>query len=99
MDFEDYELISTEQDRNEVMNAIKEAAASKIRIDSENELIKDIAANMKEEYGIEPSAFKTVLNIYHKQNKHDVESKHERTLGLYDKLFGESDGDNEPSDD
>ncbi|CAL9972003.1 transcriptional regulator [Vibrio phage D479] len=89
MDILEYETISTPNDKKEVINAVKEAAASLLRADSEKDLRKDIADRMKEEFEIKPADFNKVVKWYHKQNRQEEAAKNEKVHNLYDKLFDE----------
>lgn len=91
MNINEIETISTENDRKEVINAVKEAAASLLRIEAERDLIKDIAARMKEEFEIKPTDFNKVVKMFHKQSKHEEQEKHDKVIGLYDQLFSKED--------
>ena len=81
------ETISSETDRLEVVNAVKEAANSMLRIDSEKELIKDIATSMKEKFEIKPSDFNTVVKLFHKQNLDEQKERQDKVFDLYGRLF------------
>ncbi|CAL9958499.1 transcriptional regulator [Vibrio phage K567] len=83
----EYETISTPQDKQEVINMIKEAAASLLRADSEADLRKDIAARAKEEFQIPAAEFNKLTRWYHKQNRAEEQAKHEKVDTLYEKLF------------
>ncbi len=87
MDILQYETISTPQDKKEVINMIKEAAASLMRVDGESELRKEIAARAKEEFEIPPADFNKVVRMYHKQNRAEEQAKHDKVDSLYEKLF------------
>lgn len=89
MDILDYNTISTPQDRQEVVNMVKEASASMLRIDSERDLMKDIATRAKEEFEIKPADFNKVVKMYHKQSRQEEQAKYEKIDGLYEKLFDE----------
>lgn len=93
MDILEYETISTETDRQEVINAVKEAAASLMRADSERDLRKDIAERMKEEFELKPADFNKVVKWYHKQNRQEEQAKAEKVSSLYEKLFEEDAND------
>lgn len=91
----EYETISTESDRLEIENSIKEAAASLLRIDSERDLIKDIAAKLKEEFEIAPGDFNKVVRMYHKQSRQEEKAKHSKVMDLYAKVFKVDDADDD----
>ena len=81
--------ISTDNDRQEVVNSVKEASISLVRIEAEKDNIKEIALRMKEEFEIKPADFNAVLRIYHKQNLEEQQQKKEDLFELYDKIFPE----------
>ncbi|AUR85765.1 transcriptional regulator [Vibrio phage 1.081.O._10N.286.52.C2] len=81
------ETISTPQDKTEVINMVKEASTCLLRMDSERDLLKEIAARAKEEFEIKPADFNKVVKMYHKQNRHEEQEKHQKIDGLYEKLF------------
>ena len=81
------ETISTETDRAEVVNAIKEVAAALIRIEDERSLIKDIKDRVKSEFELKPEVFNKLSMMYHKQNREETEAKTGEVVGLYDSLF------------
>ncbi|AGN30053.1 DsbA dsDNA binding protein late transcription [Vibrio phage nt-1] len=87
MDILEYETISTPQDKQEVINMIKEAAASLLRTEGEASLRKDIAARAKEEFEIPAADFNKVVKMYHKQNRIEEQQKYEKVDTLYEKLF------------
>lgn len=89
MEFVELETISTEHDRKEVINMVKEAAASLLRCDSERDLRKDIADRAKEEFDLKPADFNKIVKMYHKQSRHEENQKFEKIDALYTKLFDE----------
>lgn len=82
------QTFSSPSDREAIKSAAKEAAASLLRIDAENDLISEIADRMKEEYELKISDFKNLAKMYHKQNKAEQEAKSEAQFDLYDQIFG-----------
>ena len=81
------EKISTEHDRQEVINAIKEVSISLTQMEVERDNIKQIATRMKEEFDIKPAQFNAVAKIYHNQNLNEQQQKKDELFGLYDKIF------------
>lgn len=80
-------LPSDDKSRVSIINAVKEASNSKIRIDSEKDLIKEIAAKMKDELGMPPSVFTNLVNTYHKQDVSERQAKAEEFFEIYEALF------------
>lgn len=79
--------IATETDRQEVINAIKEASISMAQIDLERDNIKAIATRMKEEFEVKPADFNAVAKMYHKQNTEEQKQKRDELFDLYDRIF------------
>lgn len=83
----EFVLPSDEKSRKEIVAAVKEASNSKTRIDAEKDLIKDIAARMKEEQGVPVSLFNSLVNTYHKQDLDQKQEKTEEFFDTYSVLF------------
>lgn len=81
--------ISTENDRKEVVNSIKEASISLMRIDTEKDNIKLIAARMKEDFEITPGDFNACVRMYHKNSVEEQQKKKDDLFSLYDSIFVE----------
>lgn len=80
-------LPSDEKSRVSIINSVKEASNSKIRIEAEKDLIKDIAAKMKDELGMPPAVFNQLVNTYHKQDAAERQAKAEEFFEIYEVLF------------
>ena len=84
-------LPSDDKSRVSIINAVKEASNSKLRIESEKDLIKDIAAKLKDELGMPPAVFNQVFNqlvsTYHKQDVAEKQAKAEEFFEIYEVLF------------
>lgn len=87
MEFDDYELISTPTDEQEVKNAIVEMSNAKERIKGENDLLKEIRKRMKAEYGIEAKDLNKVVAMYNASSRNDEEEKSQKPFDLFDKIF------------
>lgn len=87
----EFVMPSTASDKLAIENAVKEASHSVFRVESETTLRKEIAARMKDEYGLSAKDFNAMVQIYHKQNLGEVEVKHERIVELYTKILGTTD--------
>jgi hypothetical protein len=77
----EFTLPSDEKSRKSIVAAIKEASNSKTRIDAERDLIKEIAARVKEEQNMPPALFNSLVSAYHKQ---DLDKKQEKTEEFFD---------------
>lgn len=76
-----------------VQEAAKEAAKSLLRSDAEKDLRSDIASKIKDEYGISKADFNDLAMRYHRQDKEAVSAKRENRNALFDKVFPESEVD------
>lgn len=80
-------LPSDEKSRTKIINAVKEASNSKLRIDAEKTLIKEIGSNLKDEIGMPPAVFNQLVNTYHKQDAAERQAKTEEFFEIYEVLF------------
>lgn len=85
---EEYQVPSNPIDRQKIKEAIQEAANSLMRIDAENDLKKDMAANMKDLYDMPPAVFNKLARAHHKKNIEEMEKKTEALTDNYSLLFG-----------
>ena len=86
----DFTLPSDPKSRSDIRNAVKEAVDSKIRIDAEKDLIKQISARMKEEQDMPPALFNSLVNTYHKQDLDKKQVQTEEFFDTYSVLFDSS---------
>ncbi len=89
MSVEQVEIIipSSDADKKKLKDAIIEADGCLIRIDAEKDQVKTILENLAEEFQIDKKTLRKTLSIYHKQNKHKVDSEKDNVDQLYDALF------------
>lgn len=80
-------LPSDDKSRVTIINAVKEASNSKLRIESEKDLIKDIAAKLKDELCMPPAVFNALVSTYHKQDVAEKQAKAEEFFEIYEVLF------------
>jgi hypothetical protein len=66
-------MISNQVDRKKFKDALQEISNSKTRIAAENDLIKEIVADLSESFELPKKTVSKLANIYYKQNM-DVES-------------------------
>lgn len=82
-----YEL--SESELASVKEAAKEAAAALLRIDAEKDLMKEIAAKVKEEFKVKPADFNFLAKRYHNQDVERIKAQTENKAGFYEQVFGE----------
>ena len=80
-------MISTNEDKKRVANAIKEISDSMTRIDAEKDLIKDIIQVTYENFEIDKKHIRKLASIYHKQNMSEVKYEYDEVETLYEELF------------
>ena len=76
-------------DRKTILDAIKEAADSLVRIDSERDQIKAIIEDLDEKFpDLGKKFLKRMMTVYHKQNFSLFESEAEDFVTLYTTVIG-----------
>ena len=80
-------LISTNEDKKKLANAIKEISDSMTRIDAEKDLIKDIIQVAYEDFEIDKKHIRKLAMIYHKQNMSEIKYEYDEVETLYEELF------------
>jgi len=78
---------SSPNDVEKIKKAIKECSDSKTRIDAEKEFIDDVAADIKDEFGMSKSTFSKLVATYHRQNYSEVTAKAEEFEFIYETVF------------
>lgn len=77
-------LPSNPTDLKKILDAVKEANDSMIRISSEKELIKDIVVDLAEKFEIPPAYFRKLIKLYNKQTFDSENSQHDDLVALYE---------------
>lgn len=80
-------MISNNEDRKKVANAIQEISNSMTRIDAEKDLIKDIIDQTSEKFELDKKHLRKLATIYHKQNLTEVKNEYDEVETLYQELF------------
>lgn len=80
-------LPSDDKSRVTIINAVKEASNAKLRIESEKDLIKDIAAKLMVELCMPSAVFNELVSTYHKQDVAEKQAKAEEFFEIYEVLF------------
>jgi len=78
---------STETDKQKILSAIREISDSMTRIESEKDLIKDIADELKESFGMGKRLVNTLAKTYHTGNKSEVDSFYEEFTDFYESII------------
>lgn len=71
----------------QIQDCMFEVSASKTRIEGEKSLIKEAIADLSEKTGVNKKYLNKIANLYHKQNRQEVEAEAESTVELYDRIF------------
>lgn len=71
-------------DQKKILGMFKEISNSMTRAEAERDHIKTILNDMKDTYGIAPKIARKAAKIYHKQNRHEVQSENEDVDSLCD---------------
>lgn len=80
-------MISTNEDKKKLANAIKEISNSMTRMDAEKDLIKDIIQGAYEDFEIDKKHIRKLASIYHRQNMSEVKYEYDEVETLYEELF------------
>ena len=80
---QEFVLPSSQKDLDAIASAVKEASDSKMRIASENDLIKDIAARMKDEFAMPPRVFNKMVRTYFKSEYNKISGEAEEFQETY----------------
>lgn len=82
---------STPNEIAQIANAVKEAGNSKMRIEAEQDLIKEIAATMKDEFKMAPKDFNRMVKIYVKQEYAKMVRESEDFQEMYEAIMAKTD--------
>ncbi len=77
---------SNPADREVILDAIKEADASLIRIDAEKDQVVAIIDEIHEKYKLNKGLIRKLINTYHKQNFNVVEQELDDFIKLYESI-------------
>ena len=89
----DFVMPTSPADIKKVQDAVKESYNSMVRISAEKDLMKDIAAKMKEELGMPPSLFNRMVKTYFKSSFTTETEKAEEFADVYESLMAGVDPD------
>lgn len=80
---------SEETDRNKILAAIQEIDVSLTRIDSERDLIKAVAEDLKDEFGMGKRLVNRLAATYHKGDAEEVQLAYREFEEFYSEIVGE----------
>ena len=83
--------ISSPTDRKKIKDALQEISNSMTRIESERDLIKEIKADLSEEFKdqLSKKQIARMARVYHKQNFQEEVAQHEQFEMLYEEITGQ----------
>ena len=76
--------VTTDEDRAKIKAYLKQAAQTKLRIQSEQADLRDILMVLKTEYDITPSLARKVITIMDKNNMPEVQENNDNLADLYE---------------
>lgn len=79
-------MISNEVDRKKFNDALQEISNSKTRIAAERDLIKDIVADLAEQFELPKKTINKLSNIYHKQSFSQEAQEFDELETLYEEV-------------
>lgn len=77
----------TPADLQEIKNRFTEISNSWTRVSAEQDLVKEIFIDLKEEFEIPPKMAKKLARAYHKRNVQEVIAEDVEFAETYDKVF------------
>ena len=79
-------MLSNPEDRKKLMNGIKEISNSFTRIEGERELIKEVIADLAENFDLTKPVLGKIARTYHKQNFNEETAQFEEFTELYEQV-------------
>jgi hypothetical protein len=79
-------MISNEVDRKKFKDALQEIANSKTRISAENDLIKEIIADLSESFELPKKTVSKLAKVYYKQNMTQEAAEFDELETLYEEV-------------
>jgi hypothetical protein len=79
-------MISNEVDRKKFKDALQEIANSKTRISAENDLIKEIVADLAESFELPKKTVSKLAKVYYKQNMSQEAAEFDELETLYEEV-------------
>lgn len=79
--------LKTDTDRNKLKGFIEEAVMCKRRIDTENEALKDIKAEAKDNMNVPPALFNRIVKAVHKDTAHKERQDYDDFESIMETLY------------
>ena len=79
-------MLSNPEDRKKLMNGIKEISNCFTRIEGERELIKEVIADLAENFDLTKPVLRKIARTYHKQNFNEETAQFEEFTELYEQV-------------
>lgn len=85
-------MITNPADRKRIKDALQEISNSMTRIEAERDLIKEVKAELFEEYKhhLTKKQIAKMARVFHRQNFEEEVTNHEQFEELYDQILGTS---------
>lgn len=80
--------MNTPKDKLDVKNAIIEISNSKIRIEAENENIKEIKKRLKDDHELDTKMVNALSKLYHRQELDEYRAATDDVVEKYEEIFG-----------
>lgn len=81
-------MLSNPEDRKKLLNGIKEISNSFTRIEGERELIKEVIADLAENFDLTKPVLRKIARTFHKQNFTEETAQFEEFTELYEHVVG-----------
>lgn len=79
-------MISNPADREKLFKGLQEISNSMTRVEAEKDFQKDAVARIANEVDIDKKMIRKLANVYHKQNKTQMQQEQEELFELYDAI-------------
>lgn len=79
--------MSSPKDKADVKNSIIEISNSKIRVEAENDHVKEIKKRLKDEYELDTKTVNALVKLYHNQQLDEYKAHTDEILEKYEELF------------
>lgn len=76
----------TQEQIRDLRGRFSELSNSMTRIEAERDLMKEIYANLKEDFELHPKIARKLAKIYHKRNIVEVKAEAEEVESIYDSI-------------
>lgn len=81
-------MTTSAKDKTDIKNAIIEISNSKIRIEAENDNIKEIKKRLKDEFELDTKIVNALVKLYHNQQLDEYRASTDDVVEKYEEIFG-----------